>query len=178
MTEQLLIRLTNESIDVARETHRGSLLLIDHQDHLKQGRFDPVTHLAGAEELYNKTMSEGYSGLWGAGDITWEFGPKTNLSMLVRYEAAFDKLMERLPHLYSLCQYHKDTLPLQSLGSGLLTHRGVFLGDAAPRWNPFFTPSELYLNQPPTDAQVELMLNLLARQSTPIARSTLDRQES
>jgi hypothetical protein len=166
MMSTLQERLRQERIDVPLEARRGSLILIANQNHLKEGRFDPVAHLAMVEQLYHQALDEGYTGLWGAGDITWEFGPKNNLSLLMRYESALDRMFERLPQLHALCHYHKDTLPLRSVGDALLTHRGVFLKDTPPRWNPFFSPAEFFPHPTlPTDLQIEHMLGLLAQRS-------------
>ncbi len=163
MVQAIITRLTEEAIPVPLKVREGALILISDQEHLNEGRFDPLLHLAKFETLYEETLKEGYSGLWGSGDIGWEFGPESNLAMLYRYETAVEKMIERLPHFHALCQYRKDALPIPSVASGLLSHRGVVINSSLPRWNPFFARPDIDIPYPVTDAHVERMLALLTK---------------
>ena len=35
-----------------------------------------------------RALDDGYSGLWATGDMSWEFGPAKDFSMLLEYEWA------------------------------------------------------------------------------------------
>jgi len=155
--------LSGGSVNVPQEIQRGSLVLVTDQAHLKNGRFDPMTQLAMIEELYYRTLTEGYTGLWGAGDVAWEFGSNKNLLLLLEYEYGVGKLFDRLPELHGICQYHKDILPLHSVGSALLTHRAVFLDQTQPHDNPFYTPPQPVLSPFPNEEQIHRMLGIIAK---------------
>jgi hypothetical protein len=155
--------LANAGVDIEAAIRHGALVFISDRDHLQDGRFDPDEYLSRIEELYDQTMAEGFSGLWGVGDVTWEFGAERNLPLLLEYETALDKRLERLPELRVICQYRRNSLPLHYVGHALLSHRMILLDDPRPRRNPFFTPPEPVLSPVPTDAQVEQMLDILRR---------------
>ena len=66
-----------------------------------------------------QALSEGYVGLWAAGDMTWEFGSESNFAKLEEYERRLDEFMRASPALSGICLYHRDTLPAHALDTAL-----------------------------------------------------------
>ncbi len=122
-------------IDVPKEIMKGSLVLSSEQGHLKNGRFDIDRMLEMLSVAVNQAMNEGYDGLLGTGDMSWEFGPEKDFSKLVEYERRLEELFEKHPTLFGICQYHTDTLTRETVQAGILSHKTIFLNETLSRLN-------------------------------------------
>ena len=134
--------LAAAGIDVADEVKKGNLLLSSDDSHLDNGRFDPSRMLDDLTDAVLQSLTDGYSGLYATGDMTWEFGSERNFSRLLEYERGLDAVFRRMPMLAGLCQYHADTLPPDALQTGLLTHECIYVNDTLRRVNPYYTPAD------------------------------------
>jgi hypothetical protein len=133
--------LAAAGIDVAGEVKKGSLLLSSEESHLSDGKFDPSRMLDDLADAVLQALSDGYTGLYATGDMTWEFGNEQNFSRLLEYERGLEALFRRMPMLTGLCQYHTDTLPPDALQTALLTHGSICVNDTLRRLNPYYTPA-------------------------------------
>ena len=109
-------------VDLKLEIGRGALMLSSDQSHLINGKFDTermITHLGDA---VRQALADGYTGLWAAGDMTWEFGNEENLSKLLEYEQQLDIYMQNNPALCGVCLYHCNTLPAHAIQTAMATH--------------------------------------------------------
>jgi hypothetical protein len=152
-------------VDVDAEMKRGSLILTSDQSHLEKGIFSPEKMLQGLDQAVQQALKDGYHGLWATGDMTWEFGSEKNLGKLLKYECGLEQLFRTHPTLRGICQYHQDTLPLNVLGDGLLTHPALYINHTLHRSNPFYVPPETLLTTTfPRfqESAVEGMMNQLA----------------
>jgi MEDS: MEthanogen/methylotroph, DcmR Sensory domain len=130
-------------IDVPKEIMKGSLVLSSEQGHLKNGRFDIDRMLEMLSGAVNQALNEGYRGLLGTGDMSWEFGPEKDFSKLVEYERRLEDLFQEHPTLFGICQYHTDTLPPETAQAGVLTHKSFFLNETLSRLSSHHFPAEL-----------------------------------
>jgi hypothetical protein len=116
-------------VDVHREVMKGSLVLSSETGHLENGRFNTDRMLGMLHDAVNQALSEGYDGLWATGDMSWELGPEKDFSKLLEYEWRLEEYFRKQPALSGICQYHTDTLPLDIVRQGLLTHRAIFINE-------------------------------------------------
>ena len=125
-------------VDVEQETAKGSLMLSSDRSHLLDGRFDVDAMIRMLQDTVNQALSDGYSGLWAAGDMTWEFGPHEDFAKLMEYEWRLEEVFQRYPQLCGICMYHRDTLPDDAMAAGLRAHQSVFINQTLSRVNPHF----------------------------------------
>ncbi len=130
--------LSAGGVNLARETENGSLILSSSQDHLVNGRFEPREMLKLLESAVHQAISDGFAGLWAAGDMTWEFGNERNLDRLLEYEHELERFMQRTPALSGVCLYHKDTLPQHAIQTALHSHPAIYLSATLSQLNPQF----------------------------------------
>ena len=157
--------LLAQGIAVDGETARGKLLLSTGQDHLLDGRqFDAESTVQQIARMLEQAMSDGYQGLWGTGDIAWEFGPNRDFSKLRAYETLLENLMRQNANIGGLCQYHADVLPRDVVREGMLAHPRVFLDESASSLNSSYSPKS-GLRSSELDAELDSAIDrlLLAR---------------
>lgn len=136
-------------LEVSEYIKRGALVLTSDRSHLLNGRFDPNAMLEMLNKTVDQALADGFAGLWATGDMTWEFGVEQNLSKLLEYECGLERLFRIKPQLTGICQYHKDTLPLDMIGNALYTHRAVYLNHTLQRVNPYYLQPETLMAQKP-----------------------------
>jgi hypothetical protein len=105
------------------------------------GRFDIDRMIHLLEAATEQAMADGYAGLFATGDMTWEFGPETDFSMLIDYEWRLEQLFRKQPTLSGICQYHRDLLPRQAICEGVVSHATVFINATLTRVNPHYVPA-------------------------------------
>lgn len=143
MVAEVRSHLAAAGVDVAEETGRGSLVLSSGHSHLVDGHFDVASMITMLTGAVRRALSDGYRGLFATGDMTWEFGPDQNFETLLEYETALEDVFERLPHLSGVCQYHRGTLPVDAVRTGLHTHRGLYVNETLRQINPHYKDPRL-----------------------------------
>jgi len=116
-------------VNVSDEVMKGSLILSSDKDHLQNGIFDIDRMLRMLDHAVAQALGDGYQGLWATGDMSWELGPENDFSKLLEYEWRLEEYFQKQPALSGICQYHADTLPLEVVRQGLLTHRAIFINE-------------------------------------------------
>jgi hypothetical protein len=153
-------------VDVAHEVRRGALVLTSDQSHIVDGRFDAAKMLAGLVTAVDEALKDGYKGLWATGDMTWEFGNENNLDMLLEYERGLEEVFHKQPALSGICQYHRETMPAESIHSALHTHQALYINETLCRMNPYYGPEAM---PAPRRLNLSDQLDALVRQFTPKA---------
>jgi hypothetical protein len=134
--------LAAAGLDVEAEVRKGALVLSSDQAEPINGRFDVDGMLEMLADAVNQALADGYDGLFATGDMTWEFGRGDDLATLLEYECRLEKLFRTLPGLSGICQYHRDTLPPDTIQTAIHTHQGVFINETLSRVNPYYVPPE------------------------------------
>jgi len=128
-------------VDVAAEVTERRLILSSDSTAAASGSFDINQMLGFLENGLTQSIADGFKGLWASGDMSWEFGAENNFAKLLEYEYQLEKLFRRKPRLWGICQYHRDSLPVDALRHGLLSHRSIFINETLSRTNPHYLPS-------------------------------------
>jgi MEDS: MEthanogen/methylotroph, DcmR Sensory domain len=142
ITADMASYLSAAGTDVERQVKKGSLLLSSDQGHLADGDFEIDRMMDSLEDAVIQASSDGYKGLWAAGDMSWEFGPLENFDKLLTYESHLEDLFARQPGLNGVCQYHAPTLPREALHYGLISHSSLFVNEVLSRVNPLYFRTE------------------------------------
>jgi hypothetical protein len=130
--------LAAAGLDLAGHVERRALILSSERPHLADGKFDVEQMIQSLAEAVHLALTDGYAGLWAAGDMTWEFGHEANLSKLLEYEVRLDEFMQTQPALSGICLYHRDTLPAHAIQTALKTHPMVYVSETLSQVNPLY----------------------------------------
>jgi len=131
--------LAAEGLDLTEEIAKGSLILTSDRSHLTDGKFEVNKMINLLHATLQQALADGYTALWATGDMTWEFGNKSNLDKLLDYERKLEEFMQKNLSLCGICQYHRDTLPPPAIEVGLHTHKAMYINDTLSRLNPDYT---------------------------------------
>jgi len=125
-------------VNVAHEVGKRTLILSSDTSHLVNGRFEVEQMLAMLSEAIAEALKDGFDGLWASGDMTWEFGNERNFEKLMEYECGLEEMFRQHPALSGICQYHRDTMPEESLQAALERHPAIYWNETLSRVNPFY----------------------------------------
>jgi hypothetical protein len=154
--------LAASGMDVASEVAKARLVLSSEPTTSATG-FDGDNLLFQLEEALDQALNDGYKGLWATGDMTWEFGPKKDFTLLLEYELGLEDVFRRRPELFGICQYHKDTMPAHALRNGLLTHSSVFINETLTRINPHYLKTGSSAGPRASNVELDEVVNALCR---------------
>lgn len=163
MVTELRSALSALGVDVAKEVSEGRLQLSSETNETADGSFDVDGMLRGLEEALDQSIADGFKGLFATGDMSWEFGAEKNFVKLMEYEFRLEKIFRRRSELCGICQYHKDTLPIEATKQGLLTHQSIFVNETLVRENPYFVPSGLNDDRLASDLELDQLISELGR---------------
>jgi hypothetical protein len=138
--------LAAAGIDVPRHIAKGSLVLTSERGHLVDGDFEVELMLRTLEQALNQAVTDGHEGLWAAGDMSWELGPRSDLGKLLEYEWRLEEFFRSHPRLSGICQYHRDTLPVEIMRQGLAAHTSLFVNETLSLLNPQYIRAESFTN--------------------------------
>lgn len=148
MLSEMRAHLVRTGVDMDREAQRASLILSSDREHLIDGSFDLPTMLKGLTGALEQALADGFAGLFATGDMSWEFGPEADFSQLMEYEWQLEKFFEAHPQLSGICQYHLESLPLETVQQGLQAHPGLFINDQLSVVNPHYIPPQIDAGSP------------------------------
>jgi hypothetical protein len=161
--------LTAQRIDVKGEIARGNLQLSTGQDHLLGGwQFDAELTVQMLARMLDQAMSDGYEGLWGTGDIAWEFGPTRDFSKLGAYETLLENFLRQNPNVGGLCQYRSDMIPRDVVREGLLAHPRVLVDESSSLLNRWYSP-EPFPRDSELDSELDRAIDWIFLARTPKA---------
>lgn len=133
--------LGGQGVDVEHETARGNLILWSGQDHLMDGlHFDAPSTIEMVTRMFDQAVSDGHQGLWGTGDIAWEFEPNKDFSKLSAYERLLENVLHQNANIEAVCQYRADMLPREVMRTGLLSHPRVLVDESSCFLNSWYSP--------------------------------------
>ena len=131
-------------VDVAGESAKMSLMLSSDQRHLIDGHFEVDPMLDMLQDAAAQALRDGYKGIWAAGDMTWELGPRHDFAKLLEYEWRLEDLLRKQPTIRGICQYHAGTMPREAIRDALLTHTSIYINETLSRVNPHFIRTKTF----------------------------------
>ena len=130
--------LRRAGVDVDTEEARGALEVIAKAEgHLKGGGFDAARMIEMIGTALSDALAAGFTGLRGAGDMTWLLDDAPGSHELLAYEALLNYFCANRP-VVLMCQYSREKLPPRILDSCLATHPHVRVGTPRLLRNPFY----------------------------------------
>jgi hypothetical protein len=159
--------LAASGVDVAGETERRSLILSSELNLADGDRFDVQRMVGALRNALEQALDAGYRGLWATGDMSWEFGPAKDFSMLLEYEWALEEFMHANPQMSGICQYRSDLLPREAMRHGVITHPGVFVNQTLSMINPQYLRPEQYTREAGESIELDRFINKLISQDPP-----------
>lgn len=151
--------------NVVDEVIKGSLVLSSDSTLSADGSFDSKLMIDKLEDALDRALDDGYKGLWATGDMSWEFGDKKNFGKLLEYEWKLEELFQKRPELCGICQYHHDTLPLEIMRMGLISHQSLFVNETLAGLNPHYIQSRVLAEQASENPELdEIVMKLCQSQ--------------
>lgn len=140
--EEFREELRRGGVDVDTEEARGALELITKAEgHLKGGGFDAARMIEMLGAALSDALATGFTGLRGAGDMTWLLDDAPGSHELLAYEALLNYFCANRP-VVLLCQYSRAKLAPKILDSCLSTHPHIRIDATALVRNPFYESPE------------------------------------
>jgi hypothetical protein len=130
--------LKQAGITVEEEEARGALVLLTkHDGHLKSGSFDPDRMIQLLEKAVKDSLTQGFTGLCAAGDMTWLLDNAPGSEKLAEYEARLNRFYESNCAL-GLCLYNLGTMPPAAIDDCLATHQFIRVDGSILMENPYY----------------------------------------
>lgn len=140
--EEFREELRRAGVETEAEEARGALTVVGKdQGHLDGGAFDAARTIERIEAALSNALNAGFTGLCGAGDMTWLLDEAPGSHELLAYEALLNYFCSNRPVIL-LCQYNRERLPPRILDSCLATHPYVRVGTPGLLRNPFYESPE------------------------------------
>ncbi|WP_109486355.1 MEDS domain-containing protein [Occallatibacter savannae] len=140
MVAAFLSSLRAEGVEVDAEIRRGRLVASSARPHLIDGRFEIDAMLDSLNTEYDRSIRDGFAGLWATGDMTWEMGPDQDVTKLLKYEWGLESFINAHPRFGGICQYNRNTLPAGLVERASGAHRAIFVNETLSMLNAQFTP--------------------------------------
>ncbi len=120
--------LLMHGISVQHYLERSQLSIVtSRESYLRLGRFDANAMISFISSALEEALGQGYSGLRGAGEMSWILRDLDSLDDFFRYEERLSTAFRRLP-VKLLCQYNTKKFFGNILMQVLKTHPRVLLG--------------------------------------------------
>ncbi|HKC57658.1 MAG TPA: MEDS domain-containing protein [Vicinamibacterales bacterium] len=140
--EEFREELRRAGIDADAEEARNALEVITKAEgHLKGGAFDAARMIEMLAATLSDALATGFTGLRGAGDMTWLLDQAPGSHELLAYEALLNYFCANRP-VVLLCQYSRAKLSPKILESCLATHPHVRVETLRLLRNPFYEEPE------------------------------------
>jgi CRP-like cAMP-binding protein len=139
--------LTDGGVDVARETARGALLLMDARQYYNLPPFEALRALEVQLTRWADARSDGFSGLRLAVEMTWTRALGADDDTLVRYEALLDETSNSTP-ITRACMYRAGRFSSAVLQRLVRNHAKVIASD-----HVYLSLSALFRTLAATDLQ-------------------------
>lgn len=145
-------------VDVESAIESGRLAVVSSRDsYLKQGYFDPDWMIDFLEKATGDAISDGFSALRVAGEMTWMLGGALGSERLVEYEARLNCFFPRHRSL-AMCQYNRRRFPAAILRDVISTHPLVVCGGMVCS-NFYYIPPDEFLDVEQAGRQVDRLLS-------------------
>jgi two-component system sensor histidine kinase UhpB len=143
--EAIVGALAAAGVDVAHEREQGALVMPTKGDtYLQGGKFEPQAMIDFLGRAETQALTDGFSGLRVAGEMTWALGPEIGCERLIEFEALFNNFLANSRGMF-LCQYNRSRFDAAVIHDVLRTHPVAILGDLVFP-NPYYEPPELLLS--------------------------------
>jgi signal transduction histidine kinase len=154
--------LATSGIDVAAEVERGALLFLTKDDsYFRDGRFEPAATIEFLKESVSDAISQNWTGVRMAGEMTWALDGETSHQELIEYEAMLNEFFPG-SRAVGLCQYNRSRFPPEIIYDVLCTHPVAVIGSQVCP-NHFYEPPALVLDQGGKADRVEWRIAQLLR---------------
>jgi len=147
--------LKDAGVDLENQQKKGRLVLSSDRDYLDNDHWRTEKMLGFLQQAYDGALSEGFSALRAAGDVSWQVGPHREYEDVVYYEALLD-LFFIGKRMVGMCQYPKAECPPETLSGILNTHRLAAIdSDLCPNFH--YVPPDLLIEKDPEARQTKRM---------------------
>lgn len=147
-----------EKFDLAKAVEKKQFIILRNDEaYSKSGTFNPDKMIELLIEETNKAISEGFSGLSVTGEISWVLNYEDGFDRIIEYEWKLNEYLFNEYPVSSLCRYNMNKFSNEMIINIIQLHPFISMGNIVYE-NPFFLPSEGYLENDVAKYQVETWL--------------------
>jgi two-component sensor histidine kinase len=154
--QQIRDILRTTTLNVDHHLNVDDLVIRDASEVYLDSGFEPDQMIQTLENTCEKSVDEGYEGLFVAGENSWCFHTELTFDPILNFEADFDATCPELP-VVALCQYDLTRFGEKSAAKALWTHVNVIYRNTICQ-NPFYIPPGKYYREVDKNLNVKLML--------------------
>lgn len=143
-------------IDADARRAAGDLVVRDAEAVYLDEGFDPPRMIGTLQAAATESVTDGYDGLWMAGENSWCFHTDVPFDQILEFETEFDATAPELP-VTALCQYDLTRFSEEATAKALWTHEQIIYQNAVCE-NPFYIPPAEYQAMEAPHKNAQLML--------------------
>jgi two-component system, sensor histidine kinase PdtaS len=146
--DETIWALRSLGIDVDDCQPWGQFIFLDAAEtYLSRGYFDPETTIQAIAELAKESLSRGFTGLRGVGEMSWFPLKPPGTERLIEYEAKINHYLPKSKAM-ALCLYNENLYQTDILFDVIRTHPTVSIYSVL-RDNPYYFPPDDFFAQEP-----------------------------
>lgn len=167
--------LKKHGVDVAGAIENGDLNIVEKQDaYLKKGYFDPAWMISYLKRATYAALSQGYTALRIAGEMTWCLSGDPGSERIVEYESRLNEFFPKYDAL-AMCQYNARRFHASTIKDVIYTHPLVAYGGQISKNHYYISPKEFKDNS--DEAKVRSLLHhILTAQKQEEGRKRVERR--
>ena len=158
--EFILAAFRSRGIEVDEFVKSGAFRIITkHDAYLTEGYFEIAKMVTFWEETVAKALTDGYTAVRAAAEMSWSLGGEPGVDLLVPYESTLNEIFPKLK-VSALCQYNRKRFPASVIKEMIHVHPLVVSGSEVIA-NPAFIPHEEFVSSH-DDMEVQKLLDTIA----------------
>ena len=149
----------DNGVAVAEYIRQGRLVLVDvTESYSASGGFDPDHTVRIWQDLTDRAVSEGFTGLRAIGEATFALENTMSGENLIYYENVINR--DLFPHypFTSLCVYDKNRYPSHVIKAAIKAHPKLIYNDNLYNRNIYYVPPEIYFGGTDEKREIDTLL--------------------
>ena len=136
------------------------VFLTKDETYLRDGYFEADKMISIIKKIENQSLSEGYTGVRGSGDMTWAIGDPLVKEKMFNYEIKLNQLLSE-GKIAAFCRYDERKFPKELLIKAIRTHPYLIIYGKFYENKYFYSPPEYVSNEDLPDESYETIISLI-----------------
>jgi PAS domain S-box-containing protein len=142
--DHVIEQLESRAVSVESALDHKDLVFFDtNESYLRRDKFEPEFMIEMLKRTINQAISEGYSGLWVTGEMSWASDGYPGSEKLMEYEAKLNLIIPE-NRIAALCQYDISAFPSEQIMQAVQTHPGVIYGNLRRENKNYLPPRDFF----------------------------------
>lgn len=163
--EYIREKLLSHNIQASYYESAGQLeFFYQKRSYIQKDTFDPQKMLHRLISITQTALKEGYSAIYGTGEMDWALESQETLENLIQYEALVNHVLFEEYPFSSICQYNRNTFSSCVIKEVIMTHPYIITDNVY--YNFYYIPPQEFLSNRREEKEVnQWLFNLKKEQS-------------